>query len=469
MTLNSFGFLLYLAILFLALSVLQLLRHNKKAGKMAARGQIVLLFLFSCFFVAKTDWRFCLCVFIVATVSYCSGLAYERYRKKPIIICGILVLLGILGFFKYCNFFIESINIIFKGKLQTLSIILPIGISFYVFSAVSYVIDIYRGKYKAEKNIMDFCLYIIFFPKIIAGPIVRADEFLPQVKQYRGIEKESFLAGIQIFAFGLFKKLVLADHLNVFVDNVFFSPGAYNTGTVILGVVSYSLQIYFDFSGYSDMAIGISKTVGFEFKSNFNLPYVAENVSDFWKRWHISLSSWLRDYIYIPLGGSRKGTGRTYINLMLVMLVSGIWHGAGWTYILWGALYGVLSCLNKAIGKHKNHKQSLKWIDRIVTFVLVTLLWVVFRAKNMENMVAVMTSMFTLHGGISLPYTWSFFAITVLIISIVVAKKKDGKINGFYPIMNLSKFWNQVLFFVFVGLTIIMGYFGNTAFIYGKF
>jgi alginate O-acetyltransferase complex protein AlgI len=271
---------------------------------------------------------------------------------------------------------------------------------------------------------------------------------------------------------------VLADHLGVFVDDVFRAPTAFNTGTVILAAVSYSLQIYFDFSGYSDMAIGVSKILGFDFKPNFNLPYFAQNVSEFWKRWHISLSSWFQDYLYIPLGGSRKGTVRTYINLMLVMLISGLWHGAGWTFIAWGALHGIASCVNKAVGK--TLKNLGAFVNVIITFVVVTFFWVVFRASSFTNAVQIWSGMVTPHAGISQPYTWSFFAIACLIVESVVAwihsknirsvdKAGNLVVNGFYPILNLSKFWAQVIFITFCGITIIMGYYGNTAFIYGAF
>lgn len=338
------------------------------------------------------------------------------------------------------------------------------------------MIDIYRGRYDAEKNILNFALFISFFPKITAGPIVRGDEFLPQVKKYQGIKSQNFQDGIQIFVIGLFKKIVLSDRLGVFVDDVFFAPTAYNTLTVLLAMVSYSLQIYFDFSGYSDMAIGISKILGFEFKPNFNLPYISENPSEFWKRWHISLSSWFQDYLYIPLGGSKKGSVRTYVNLMLVMLVSGLWHGAGWTFVAWGFLHGLLSCVHKkwrGVRKGKRYRGTFAKTCRIILmFINVSLLWVVFRATDFENAMAVFKNMFTVHTGISQPYTWSFFAIGVLVVATIIAfvkQRSQKEIKGFYLILNLRKFWSLVIFFTFVGLTIMMGYFGNNAFIYGKF
>ncbi|MCI9452319.1 MAG: MBOAT family protein [Dorea sp.] len=347
---------------------------------------------------------------------------------------------------------------------------LPIGISFYVFSGLSYLIDIYWRRYHAEKNLLDFALYIALFSKLTAGPIVRAEEFLPQVKSYRGLRLDKFSEGIQIFVFGLFKKIVLADHLCVFVDDVFSAPAAFDTFTTILAVISYSFQIYFDFSGYSDMAIGISKAIGFDFPPNFNLPYLAGNSSEFWKRWHISLSSWFQEYLYIPLGGSRKGEARTYFNLLTVMLVSGFWHGAGWTFIFWGFLHGITNCVFRFFSK----KYKIKFECMPLNFLVATIFWVAFRADCIDTAFAVWKGMFTLHSGITQIYSWTFFAGFCLLFSSVAAiissKKKCLKmVNGFYPIMDLSKLSSLILFFTFIGLTVIMGYFGNNAFIYGKF
>ncbi len=394
------------------------------------------------------------------------------------VILWIAISLVFLGFFKYMNFFINSFRSVTGRDHVTLNIILPMGISFYVFSVISYLVDVYRGEIKAEKNLIHYAMYIAFFPKLTAGPIVRAKDFLPQIKAYRGLKLTDFETGIQIFVLGLFKKIVLADHLGVFVDDVFHAPSAFSTGTVILAAISYSLQIYFDFSGYSDMAIGVAKTFGFDFKQNFNLPYISQNVSEFWKRWHISLSSWFQDYVYIPLGGSRLGKLRTYVNLIIVMIVSGLWHGAGQTFIIWGLMHGIASCLYKAFGQYI--KKAGKAFNIAITFVVTTLLWVIFRASNFENAVAVFKGIFIHQDGISQPYTWSFFAIGCLVIETIAAvvhsrnnsaigTKNKFMINGFYPVLDLSKFWPLVIFFTFCGLTIIMGYYGDTAFIYGAF
>lgn len=480
MALNSFNFIIFLIILFIILFILQYFKmffdnKNNQYAKLITRGQIMLLLIFSYIFMCFTDIRFGICMFIITLISYIIGILIDKNfeHKKMWLILGILFSLLMLAYFKYANFFINSIRAILKMDSIYFNIILPIGISFYTFTVISYLVDIYRKKINAETNFINFALLISFFPKVMAGPIIRSSEFLPQIKKYTGLNIKNFEIGIQIFVFGLFKKIVLADHLCVFVDDVFFAPTAYNTMTVILAVISYSVQIYCDFSGYSDMAIGISKMLGFNFPHNFNLPYLATNISNFWKRWHISLSSWLQDYIYIPLGGSRKGTLKTFINLLIVMLLSGLWHGAGLTFIIWGFMYGLLSCISKLFKKSTNNKFIIS-TKVLFTFIIVTLLWVWFRATSVSNALDVYKQMFTVNDGISQMYTWSFFAILCLVVATIAAMLKSNKTNrtqidGFYPILNLSKFSSLVIFFTFIGITIMLGYFGNNAFIYGKF
>lgn len=470
MTLNSFHFVVYFAAFAVVLALLQLVRRKYEV---VGTAQLILLLLFSYFLIYKSSWKFCVCVLAYTCFVYVVGRFVNK--NKVALSAGIIASILMLGYFKYTNFFISELGRLFGADTVTLNIILPLGISFYTFSGLAYLIDIYRGTYPAEKNFLNVALYISFFAKITAGPIVRGKDFFPQVKTYRGVELSAFAVGIQIFVFGLFKKIVLADHLGVFVDDVFFAPTAFNTATVILAVISYSLQIYFDFSGYSDMAIGVAKIVGFDFKPNFNLPYIAKGMSDFWKRWHISLSSWFQDYLYIPLGGSRKGELRTYINLIIVMAVSGLWHGAGITFIVWGVLHGIASCISRVITK--SGKAAGKGIDvlrTVATYIVVALLWVVFRASDFTNAWNVWKGMFTIHDGIFQPYTWSFFAIACLLVSTIMAvvkAKKSGEkyVNGYYPILDLSKTIPLAIFFTFCGLTILLGYFGNTAFIYGRF
>lgn len=481
MAINSFSVLIAVFLLLILLGILQYIRlHNDRLERGISVVQRMVMLLFSYWCIYRLDVRFLIVIIGYTIIVYVIGRLLSNERTKTIrLTIGIVVSVIMLGYFKYANFFLNHLGELMGATLRVEHIILPIGISFYTFSGIAYLVDVYRGDYLPEKNILNVALYIAFFPKLTAGPIVRGNVFLPQLKCYNGIAADDVLIGIQIFAFGLFKKIVLADHLCVFVDDVFYAPMAYNTGTVILAVVSYSLQIYFDFSGYSDMAIGLSRMLGFKFDRNFNLPYIATNISDFWKRWHISLLSWFLDYLYIPLGGSRKGEGRKYVNLMTVMLVSGLWHGAGATFIIWGACHGIVSCISNWLGKRRAPYAGcdgsvMHGVKTCVTYMVVALLLVVFRADSMSNAVAVYRSMFTMHSGISQPYTWAFFAIECLLIGTWAARYR-GHINrmecveGFYPIVNLRTVWGLTIFFVFCGLTVLMGYFGNTVFIYGKF
>lgn len=449
------------------------------AHRKAAPAQRIALLVISYIFTALFDYRFCLILLAATLVTYFGALLTQRGAKWAFP-ASVVLLVAALGFFKYVNFFLESVEKFFIGGIGTLNIILPVGISFYVFTAIGYLADVKKKKYAAEKSFVKVALLLAYFPKIISGPIVRGDDFFPQLEDYCGIKYKNFQTGIQKFAVGLFKKIVLADHLGVFADDFFASPSAFNTGTALLAVFSYSLQIYFDFSGYTDMAIGISEILGIKLCPNFDLPYLAKNPSDFWSRWHISLSSWLRDYIYFPLGGSRKGSQRTYFNLMAVMLISGLWHGAGYTFILWGLLHGLYSCAFRIADRFSgsrlsgSDKSPVKAACILCNFIIVSFFWIFFRASSFSNALAVIKSCFTAHGGISQPYTWSFFAAAVLLAATVAAiavsrRKKLKKTVSFYPLVDLGTLRGQVLFICFAAVTIIMGYFGHTAFIYGNF
>lgn len=476
MTLNSFMFLSCFCILLITLTIIQWLSFFLKSQ--VRNIQKLVLLIASYGFIAYTDWRFLFCILFVSGITYIFGICIEKYKKTVLLAIGVIVLVGFLVYFKYAGFFIDSFAKLIGRESVTARVFLPIGVSFYTFSAISYLIDIFRSKYNAERNIVNFGLFVSFFPKLSSGPIVRGNDFLPQIQKYKGIEWGQVKTGIQIMMFGMFKKFVLANHLSVFVDDIFRAPKAFDNATIVLAAVSYSLQIYFDFSGYSDIAIGASKMLGFDFKSNFNLPYFARNLSEFWKRWHISLSSWFQDYLYIPLGGSRKGEIRTFINMMIVMLISGLWHGAGWTFIVWGVLHGLASSANKLFEKYLI-KLGLA-VNTFLTFIVVTLLWVVFRAESLSAACSFCVSMFTPHQGIHQPFVWSYISIVCSILEIMIAyihSKRAGttgnkgiiKVNSFYPVLDFSHFWQMVCFFVFCGVILVFGYFGNTVFIYDAF
>lgn len=479
MAINSLRFIVSFFILLTALAILQMMRnHSSGRGKSLPAVQRGILLVYSWWLICLADVRFLLVIVAYTAVIYIAGrlLAAER-RGKAVLTAGIVLSIVMLGYFKYSNFFLAGLYTVLGRDTVVRNIILPLGISFYTFSGMAYLIDVYRGEYEADRSFLNVALYMSFFAKLTAGPIVRGKLFLPQMKAYKGPSLDDFCVGVQIFVFGLFKKIVLADHLGVFVDDVFYSPAAFDTGTVILAVISYSLQIYFDFSGYSDMAIGLARMLGIIFDRNFNLPYIASGMSDFWKRWHISLSSWFQDYLYIPLGGSRKGVRRTYVNLLLVMAVSGLWHGAGITFVLWGFLYGIASCashwLKQRLSGLAEHR-IWNWLGVGATYLVVALFWVVFRAGNLKTAWGIYRGAFTIHDGIAQPYTWAFFAIFCLVIGTIAAyvrsrRKGMQAAEGFYPVMDLGTVWGLTVFLTFCGLTVMLGYFGNTAFIYGKF
>lgn len=314
----TFAFFALVAVAFISIKLCNTLIQNEKSRIITANAIILAA---SYAFIIYADFRFAL------AIAALSAATWFFAKKEKLIPLGIIIAILSLGFFKYTNFFIESFAKMFGNDFTALNLIVPIGVSFYTFSAVSYLVDVKRKKVEAG-NLFQVALYLSFFPKLTSGPIQRSGDFFEQANSDRAIGAESLKTGIQIFVFGLFKKVVLADRLSVFVNQVYATPKAFGSLTVLLAVIAYSFQIYFDFSGYSDMAIGVAKILGFNLPRNFNLPYLAHNVTELWKRWHISLSSWLMEYLYFPLGGSRKGKFRNYLNLVLTMVIGGIWHGA---------------------------------------------------------------------------------------------------------------------------------------------
>lgn len=387
-----------------------------------------------------------------------------------------------LGVFKYFNFFAGAIMEALGNDYHAVHILLPLGISFYTFSAISYMLDVSRGTIKANPAIIEVMLYLAFFPKLVSGPIVRAGAFFEQLQRIDGLSVTNFKSGIQIFVVGMFKKMVLADHLGVFVDDVYGAPAAFDSVTIFLAVISYSLQIYFDFSGYSDMAIGVGKILGFDFKKNFNFPYISKNVTEFWKRWHISLSSWLQEYLYYPLGGNRKGRARTYINLMITMVLGGLWHGAAWTFIIWGALHGLALIIHKIfLAWRRNQREErdrniiTDLISTVLTFSFVSFCWIFFRAGSMDIAVAIIRGLYSGQAGIVQVYTWTIVALVLLTVVTMTSWIKQRRaaaydgLEGKYCMLDLTTISGLATFFVLCGITIGFAYVGNTAFIYGAF
>ena len=357
------------------------------------------------------DWRFTGLLFLSTLIAYLAGLGLERSERpalrKWIVGLSVAASLTILGFFKYYGFFLTSLarlldTLGFARDLPFMEVILPVGISFFTFQGISYVVDVYRGHVRAERSLADVMLYISFFPQLVAGPIVRAADFLPQLHESPRLTKEHLGVGTVLVLSGLVKKMIIANYLATGIaDPVFFDPTAVGAGDLLIGVYAYAVQIYCDFSGYSDIAIGIAALLGYRFLENFNQPYRAASLQDFWRRWHISLSTWLRDYLYIPLGGNRHGEKATYRNLFLTMFLGGLWHGAAWTFVFWGTAHGLVLGIERYIkaqihrlappeagprgiigrvGDGAQHIVGVFW-----TFHFVCFTWIFFRADSFRT------------------------------------------------------------------------------------
>lgn len=438
----------------------------------------IVLLAASYVFYGWWDWRFCFLMLFLTAVAYFSALSLERKPgRKGILALGVGVPLAVLFLFKYLNFFIDSFCALFgMDSPGTLAIILPVGISFYTFQSLSYTIDVWRGRVKVQHDFVRFALYIAFFPQLVAGPIVKAADFLPQLEEERRPTPAGVYEGLNIFFWGMFKKAVLADHLSVLVDTVYAAPMAYSSGTVALAVLAYAFQIYFDFSGYSDMAIGCAKCIGYDLQKNFDLPYISANVSEFWKRWHISLSTWLQEYLYISLGGNRRGAVRTYVNLMLTMLLGGLWHGAGMNFVLWGALHGGALCVHKLWLKCRyrgNGGAAARIAGTLITFLFVSLCWVFFRAESFKTAVEVLTKLFVWTGGVRHMYTWALVSIVMMICATAwcmrFGRDEKGVVHGVLPVFRSGTFLGTLGFALLVGFTIITMYTGGSPFIYFQF
>ena len=366
------------------------------------------------------DWRFLILIAFTSLCSFASGLLIQKSQitndQSPIaklwLWLNIVINLGILAVFKYYDFFVSEFGALFGISTESLllRIILPVGISFYTFQALSYSIDVYRGNIKPTKDIIAFFAFISFFPQLVAGPIERATNLLPQFLQKRTFSYEQGVDGMRQILWGLFKKIVVADNCAMYVDQVWATYDTQSGSTLLLAAILFTFQIYGDFSGYSDIAIGTAKLFGIRLMRNFNNPYFSRDIAEFWRRWHISLTSWFRDYVYIPMGGNRHGLSRTIFNTLIVFLICGLWHGANWTYLVWGLYNVVLFLPLILLGKSKRFKDSpLVWKQfpqMLLTFVLVTIGWIIFRAPSLAEAWGYMCSMANLSGAApTLPIT----------------------------------------------------------------
>ena len=392
MLFNSFIFFIFLALVWPIFYVLP-----------SKQSKNVFLLVASYVFYGYWDWRFCGLLLLSTVVDFFVGAALHQStserRRKGFLLLSMVVNLGVLGFFKYFNFFIDSFQSIAQlfgasPDYVHLNIILPVGISFYTFQTMSYTIDIYRKKLEPTHNLIDFALFVSFFPQLVAGPIERASALLPQLSKKLHPTKEQMQKGLHLIVFGLFKKVMIGDAAGRMVDQFFSAPQDYASIELLAALVLFSLQIYADFSGYSSMARGVAKLLGVELMKNFEQPYLSRNITEFWRRWHISLSSWLKDYLYISLGGNRISISRTYVNLFITMLLGGLWHGASWNFVIWGALHGLYLSIHKfflkgqkvsAYYEHKGTWQALSsFVHLLLTNILVLFAWLFFRATDLS-------------------------------------------------------------------------------------
>ena len=388
-----------------------------------------LLLAMSVLFCAASGLPGLLAAAIEILAAFFFGRALERAgepkRRKCILALGIVFAAGLLCYFKYTNFLGGVIASLMGGEFTALDIFLPVGISFFTFQSLSYTIDVYRKDIKPLTSLLDYAFYVSFFPQLVAGPIVRARDFIPQIRKPLFVSQEMFGRGIFLIFSGLFKKAIISDYISVnFVERIFDNPTLYSGVENLMGVYGYALQIYCDFSGYSDMAIGIALLLGFHFNLNFNSPYKSASITEFWHRWHISLSSWLKDYLYISLGGNRKGKFRQYLNLIITMFLGGLWHGASWNFVLWGTFHGIALALHKmwmSITGRKKGEQSHGWrrvFGVIITFHFVCFCWIFFRNADFQNSMDMLKQIVTTFRPQLFPQLlegyWKVFALMLL-------------------------------------------------------
>jgi len=392
-----------------------------------------ILLIASYFFYMSWNWRFAPLLLSLTAIDYFAAIWMEGVespgRRKLFLVLSLAANLGFLGFFKYYNFLAGMLAEAMRRDEHAfaLMIVLPLGISFHTFQSISYVVDVYRREQKAIRDPIDYALFIAFFPQLVAGPIVRAREFFADYYQWAPPINEEKLRGVLWILLGLAKKMALADQFAQIADSYFMNLAAHpGAPAAWSGVGAFAMQIFFDFSGYTDMAIGMALLLGFHFPTNFRRPYLAFSITDFWHRWHISLSRWLRDYLYIPLGGNRYGSLMTYRNLMLTMLLGGLWHGASWNFVIWGGYHGALLGLERVFGR-KHFQEQPHWLvypfRAMLTFVLVCIGWVFFRAATFHDSVYVLQQMFSAHGkGILIPAWLGFVLAASLVIALFEEK-----------------------------------------------
>ncbi len=440
----------------------------------------------SCIFYMAFIPVYILILIFTIVIDYYAGIYIEKAtgnKRKHYLAASIIANVGILAIFKYFNFFIGNVNELFNlspgNQLPFLNIILPIGLSFHTFQAMSYTIEVYRGNQKAERHFGIYSLYVLFYPQLVAGPIERPQNLLHQFREKHAFEIQRVYEGLKLMLWGLFKKVVIADRLAVYVDEVYKNPEGWPWLNLVVATVFFAIQIYCDFSGYSDMAIGSAKVMGFKLMTNFNRPYFSKNIQEFWKRWHISLSTWFRDYLYISLGGNRVPKARIYLNVAIVFIISGFWHGANWTFIIWGTIHAVLITVymfyKENIHKQKKSNWVIDAISIVVTFIVVCLAWIFFRAENVHDAWIILSRIVTATGNGFVSFNEfgakgfgntsaliTFFMISILLLNDKFQNIQQIRLNS-RPVADII-YNGSLLFFV-----IAFGVFQRTDFIYFQF
>lgn len=448
---------------------------------LAKRGttlQNAFILLGSYLFYGWWDWRFLGLLFFSSTVDFIAGqLIYSstgNFQRRLVLSVSIIINLSVLGFFKYYDFFVHSANDLMRvfgyvGSLKTLEIILPVGISFYTFQSISYGIDVYNRRLKPTNNLINFLAYVSFFPQLVAGPIERAAHLLPQFTVPKQFSYHNAVSGLQLMLWGFFKKMVIADNAAVVSDRFFANPIEYDTGSSWLALLCFALQIYGDFSGYSDIARGCARTLGFDLMINFKTPYFSNTFTEFWQRWHISLSTWFRDYVFIPLGGNKKGFGRYLINIMVTFILSGFWHGAKYTFLIWGALHGTLLIIEKLI-----FRKFPKWRwTPIIVFTVVVVCWVPFRAMDFNSTILIFKNLFiikvepTFDLVINYPrfVAWLLVLFIFMVVEYLIRSKSfDEMLNG------MKRAFRWGIYYFLMAMIILFSNFNNApSFIYFQF
>lgn len=479
MLFNSVGFALFLPIVFVLYWFVT--RQNLLY-------QNILLLISSYFFYACWDWRFLFLLVFSTFLDYSTAIkmydSKNKMWKKFWFWLSICVNVGFLGFFKYYNFFVQSFaeglsDIGLKANFWTLKIILPVGISFYTFHGLSYVIDIYNNRIRPEKNFIDYSVFVSFFPLLVAGPIERATHLLPQIQQKRAFDYSKAADGLRQILWGLFKKMVIADNCAKFANNIFNYSDNFSGATLFLGAFFFAVQIYCDFSGYSDIAIGTARLFGLDLLRNFAFPYFSRDIAEFWRRWHISLSTWFRDYLYISMGGKRVSKPRWLFNLFITFLISGLWHGANWTYVLWGSINGgylvapqVFNATSDKILPGKKTFYTLKTIvNVIITFLLICFAWIFFRANSISDAFMVINRMIHNSGPLFIGNIRDLlYGVSFLILIVIVEMIQEYRLFN-----NLSLFHHPnylVRYSTYISLCLLIllfGVFGGGQFIYFQF